>query len=109
MATVGTSHTANSQLIILAGQSSADAISLDDRHIVSEATPTPLPMDTKNVDEEGSTHQTEEVDVSRAPKWTKKRFKFNIGADHHYLNVCVYDRLSSEEKGQLLIGHVRCS
>ena len=48
--------------------------------------------------------------MCKAPQWKKKKFKFNVGPKHHYLNVCVYDRLSSaspsEERRELLIGHV---
>ena len=50
-------------------------------------------------------HQTADAEVCRSPRWLKT-FKFNVGPHHHYLNVHVYDRLASEEKGELLIGHV---
>ena len=70
-------------------------------------TPTTLPRETRNVDEEGAVKQTEAVEVCQAPRWRRRRkFKFSVGPQHHYLNVCVYDRLASEERGEILIGHV---
>ena len=50
--------------------------------------------------------QTEEVEVCQTPRWASKKFQFSVGPRHHYLNVCVYDRLGGEDKGELLIGHV---
>ena len=50
--------------------------------------------------------ETEEVEVCTAPQWTRNKFRFSIGPLHHYLNICVYDRLCGEERGELLIGHV---
>ena len=50
--------------------------------------------------------QTGDVEVCRSPRWTCSKFRFNVGPQHHYLNLCVYDRLRSEERGELLIGHV---
>jgi hypothetical protein len=43
--------------------------------------------------EEEEGRQTEEVEASRAPRWAHRRFKFSVSPLHHYLNVCVYDRL----------------
>lgn len=91
------------------GQSSGP-VSLEDRISVNDATPptmlTPLPRATRNVEEEETVHQTEDVEVCRAPRWVKREFKFSVGSQQCYLNVCVYDRLASEDKGELLIGHV---
>ena len=65
----------------------------------------PLPGDTRNVDEE-VVKQTEEVGACRGPRWARKTFRFNVGPQHRYLNLCVYERLAGEERGELLIGHV---
>ena len=41
------------------------------------------------------------------PLWNEC-FTFEVGEEDHYLNVCVWNKLS-DERGDLLIGHVRHS
>ena len=41
------------------------------------------------------------------PLWNEC-FTFEVGEEDHYLNVCVWNKLN-EERGDLLIGHVRHS
>ena len=64
--------------------------------------PTLLPGVTKNVDEDDVMYRTEHSELCRDPQWKKKKFKFSISSKQHYLNVCVYDKLTNEERGELL-------
>lgn len=57
-------------------------------------------------EEDKAGKQTEDVAVCRNPRWKKKKFNFDVGPQHHYLNVCVYDKVRSEDRGELLVGHV---
>lgn len=59
----------------------------------------------QEVGEEATAQQTRETEVCQQPRWNQK-LVFKVGEKHHYLNVCVYDRLG-EDRGDLLIGHVR--
>lgn len=43
--------------------------------------------------------------VVKNPVWNQK-FRFNLDEPHHYLNICVWEKLR-DERGDLLIGHVR--
>lgn len=84
---------------------SADRPSLDEQGTSLDMS-TLLPRDTRNVDEEEAVYRTEDVDVCPGPQWKQKKFIFNIGPQHHYLNVCIYGRQANEDKTTLLIGHV---
>ena len=66
-----------------------------------------LPRVTRNVDEEVM-KQTDEV--PRCSHWSRNKFCFNVGPQHRYLNLRVYDRLdgTSEDRGEMLVGHVSC-
>ena len=43
--------------------------------------------------------------IFKNPAWNQK-FKFSVDEHHHYLNICVWVKLR-DERGDLLIGHVR--